>query len=575
MTSIHTSQTAMISLTLLRQNSAASMRMHNQAATGLRVAEAADNAAYWSISTTMRSSAASMSVIQDGLGLAAARLDVTYSALDETRATLEKIKSRLLTAASDPSKAQAVQTEIDKLIEHTRQIAQSANFGGENWLATNVTDIYEAELPDRSAQILTSISKAASGTLATSSIDFDLKRVSLFNETGGGMLQPDPRSPGTIGGIRNTFSVGATSSANMRSGSDGHQSFTFAGPVDLSGGKELTFTLTVDADHPDVPGPHHPGQSHSITIDQATVEAVEPGSGGIIADYQAMAEVLSHALSRTGAAATLYWHWNEGRRENVPDRFGIYSRETSGLDGSSVAISNLSEELGGLTEFTAHGSRGNEIRLSFDLFKLYKDVEVDFTFWINNSSQSGKLDRATIDSLLGKEDGRVETAAEMVQLLEHMVGQPGLVIEEDAGSIVMRTDASDRLAGNKSEVGFTGISVNIEPLPGGLESIDVAANPYWAEAYLRSVESMLSRVTDAAAYVGATRNRVSLQSDFLSRMQDSLARGISQLVDADMNEVAVRTRALQVQRELVTQSLSIANASTEIVLQLFNGPRQY
>ena len=41
----------------------------NRISTGLRVADASDNAAYWSIATTMRSDNAALSTVQDALGL--------------------------------------------------------------------------------------------------------------------------------------------------------------------------------------------------------------------------------------------------------------------------------------------------------------------------------------------------------------------------------------------------------------------------------------------------------------------------------------------------------------------------
>ena len=45
--------------------------------------------------------------------------------------------------------------------------------------------------------------------------------------------------------------------------------------------------------------------------------------------------------------------------------------------------------------------------------------------------------------------------------------------------------------------------------------------------------------------------------------------GIGALVDANMEEASARLQALQVQQQLGTQSLSIANKAPQMILQLF------
>ena len=60
------------------------LETQNRISTGLRVATASDNAAYFSIATTMRSDNAALSTVQDALGLGAATVDVGYTALEST-----------------------------------------------------------------------------------------------------------------------------------------------------------------------------------------------------------------------------------------------------------------------------------------------------------------------------------------------------------------------------------------------------------------------------------------------------------------------------------------------------------
>ena len=69
MSSINTNASAMTALQSLQMTNKKMEATQNAISTGFRVAEAADNAAYWSIATTMRSDNKAMSTVQDALGL--------------------------------------------------------------------------------------------------------------------------------------------------------------------------------------------------------------------------------------------------------------------------------------------------------------------------------------------------------------------------------------------------------------------------------------------------------------------------------------------------------------------------
>ena len=46
-------------------------------------------------------------------------------------------------------------------------------------------------------------------------------------------------------------------------------------------------------------------------------------------------------------------------------------------------------------------------------------------------------------------------------------------------------------------------------------------------------------------------------------------KGVSKLVDADMNEESTKLKALQTQQQLGIQALSIANSNAQNILSLF------
>lgn len=100
----------------------------------------------------------------------------------------------------------------------------------------------------------------------------------------------------------------------------------------------------------------------------------------------------------------------------------------------------------------------------------------------------------------------------------------------------------------------------------GLNSIDVVNQPANA---LNAIEDMLQTSIDAAASFGSSQKRIDIQNDFVGKLSDSLKTGIGVMVDTDMEEASARLQALQVQQQLATQALSIANQQPQGLLSLF------
>ncbi len=60
-----------------------------------------------------------------------------------------------------------------------------------------------------------------------------------------------------------------------------------------------------------------------------------------------------------------------------------------------------------------------------------------------------------------------------------------------------------------------------------------------------------------------------MQKEFLNALTDRIDTGVGSMIDADMESEAARLQALQVQQQLATQSLSIANQAPQNILSLF------
>ena len=97
-------------------------------------------------------------------------------------------------------------------------------------------------------------------------------------------------------------------------------------------------------------------------------------------------------------------------------------------------------------------------------------------------------------------------------------------------------------------------------------TIDVVNSPTTA---LQDIEGMLHTSINAAASFGSSQKRIDIQNEFVGNLTDSLKTGIGVMVDTDMEEASARLQALQVQQQLATQALSIANQQPQGLLSLF------
>lgn len=108
--------------------------------TGFRVSSAEDNAAYWSIATTMRSDNGALSTVKDALGLGAATLDVAYTGMNKAIEVAKEMKNKLVAARQPGIDREKVQSEITELQNQLTSIASSSVFSGENWLSVDSSD---------------------------------------------------------------------------------------------------------------------------------------------------------------------------------------------------------------------------------------------------------------------------------------------------------------------------------------------------------------------------------------------------------------------------------------------------
>ena len=184
MTSIMTNAAAITAVDRLRSTGHDLETTQGRVSTGLRVNTAQDNAAYWSITTTMSDDKA-MATVEDALSLGAANVDVTYMGMREAIDVMKEFKSKLVAAREPGVDRDKINSEMVQLRAQMRSIAESATFNGQNWLIT------ENSATETSREIVTSFIRGDDGSVRVGTMTYGPGQAGEHNRL------IDETSPGT------------------------------------------------------------------------------------------------------------------------------------------------------------------------------------------------------------------------------------------------------------------------------------------------------------------------------------------------------------------------------------------
>lgn len=187
MGSIITNGASISALQVLRNISGQMGAAQEEVSSGLRVKTAADNAAYWSISTTMRSDNMAMSAVRDALGLSAAVLDTTYAAVETSIDIMAQITAKLVAAQEQGVDKTKINEELDQFKQQLQSTMDSASFNGQNWLSWNSGE------DSRDKQIVSSFIRSSDGNVSLGTISYEINtppprtdtNVQYFVDNGG------------------------------------------------------------------------------------------------------------------------------------------------------------------------------------------------------------------------------------------------------------------------------------------------------------------------------------------------------------------------------------------------------
>ncbi|SJZ81895.1 flagellin [Consotaella salsifontis] len=705
MTSVLYNAAATTALRVLQSTNTKLDTVENRISTGLKIGEAKDNAAYWSISTTLKSDNSAMSSVSDALGLGAATVDTAYQGLNSSLDVLNKIKEKLTSATQDGVDRKAVQDEVDALQEQLKSIANSSTFSGENWLSVNSQ--VAGYNPTKS--VVASFTRDANGSVSIGKIDINTSSIALYDAStvsdSGGILDgqvalkkadgSDLKVGGkaTDKGNTSTGGLSATASSDTgvaatalegTAGAPGTPTATFAfGTFDATGidtGDTISFNLTggsatsataVTVDLTSVTdaatlrtaitnalttatitGVTVGGTGNAITLSAATditVAGTTPNNvnadgtttttlglgngtqtastgtgtagelttGTFTTTGLAEGDQLTFSLTVDGAAEPVVKTITVGASHSVSD---IAALLDTAFDGAVDVAEGSTPDTGKLVFKSQSTGAASNVKLNsvvikdadgaykvpstptglptteaatvstgtFSALTLDKDDNLSFTIQVDKAlaPTTVRIDQALVDSALkdvtGHTSGNIADADQFKTVMEAALkaaNVKGVTVGKAGTTGSEHLTFTSETAGADSSLKLSAVNVSQGASTISVDEIDVTSESFTAlsqadqadvlAAYISVVNTAISKVTAAASSLGAVSGRIELQQGFVTDLMDTIDKGVSGLVDADMNEESTRLQALQVQQQLGVQALSIANQSAQNVLRLF------
>lgn len=544
MSSINFNAAATQALRTLQATNASLDATQGRISTGLAIGEAKDNAAYWSISTTMKSDNKALSTVSDALGLGGATIDTAYQGLNAAKDVLDEIKSKIVAASQNGVDKKAIQSEITELQKQLTSIATASTFSGENWLMVN------SGLSNYTAtkSVVSGMTRDAAGNFSINTIAVDTSSFALIDANGSGEAVLDAGKSGNslLGGLASMATAAVGTAVNGRS--DAAAAFAYvAGTGATPATETLALALTIDS------------SNFSFTLTDSTT-------------FDTLDELVAQINQRIGGAGTA--SNNGGSLRITSATTGTTSTvdiTTATFTGTGSPISTLAGVTAGDTSTAGSASAATTTMAgSFGTapISLDENDSIDFQIELNGGvSKTVTIDRATITAALGEAaNGQIASATEYATVLNKAFQNANVagITADVAGSAIRLTSG---VSGASSSIRISAVAPNSGT---SILTFDLTdANSVQLSKYLNAVTDAISKVTTAASTLGAVASRIELQKDFVSTLMDTIDKGVSGLIDADMNEESTKLQALQVKQQLGVQALSIANQSAQSVLSLF------
>ncbi len=510
MSSILTNNSAMVALQTLKSINNDLAKTQSIISTGKDIASAKDNSAVWAISKTMESDVKGFKAISDSLALGESTIAVARNASETVTDLLTDVKEKIVGAQESNVDRAKLQTDIEALVGQIKSVVGAAQFNGLN-LVQGSEDV----------NILASLDRSSDGSVVAS--DIAVNRFDL--STTKGQL-------GTGGGLTDLSANITESSLTLSNAAIRDDGATVPANADITiGGNFSTSALSLNIN----------GTTVSFGVGELSATAATASAQIASAINAAQIE----GVAVTDNAGTL-----EFESTTAFSSVDVTASVTGGagtLDGGTADVTvTMAERAESFTFASATVNEGDGYQLAFG--------SQTFSY----VASTGETMEDVVKGLKVQIDnGGIEGITTNVS--QNASNEWVLKIDNDSATsqtvvITANDDANDNAV----------VSGGLQ----GLDEIDVTTDA-GADGALENIEALIDSAIDAAASFGSAQGRIETQSEFISKLTDSLKSGIGSMVDADMEEASARLQALQVQQQLGIQSLSIANQAPQSVLSLF------
>ena len=142
----------------------------------------------------------------------------------------------------------------------------------------------------------------------------------------------------------------------------------------------------------------------------------------------------------------------------------------------------------------------------------------------------------------------------------------------DGANLLNGSVAQIKFIANADATGFITLSSQNLSLGGSIVTVPASSSissVAAASIALAQLSASIINTNAALGNLGSQSKEISNHNLFVQKLADQLTTGIGNLVDADLARESARLQSLQVQQQLGTQALSIANQAPQIILSLF------
>lgn len=581
MTSVLTNGAARIALQTLRAVQSQIDLGTNRLATGRRVATAADGAAYWAITTTLRADRSMLDSVRSGLTLGVGAADVASAGLSAAVTDLGAMRERLVSAMAEGADRSKLQTEIAALQEKMRANATASVANGTNWLSIDSS----ANGGDwgRIARFAVGVPRGADGSLSLASERLDIATVALFDASAVHTIAPSVAGTEIIDQIdRLAESINRSSLGSQVYASATSSNARGSGTLRLTV-RDPAQTITASYQH-GVAAPaagtsvDHPRDRFGDPLGSYVTILVSNLSAGDVVTFQVSGSA-AETFTVTGEGDGLDFSGsNEIHLEIRPFKekypAALYDVVVNGAVLASRGVTGLAN----VTRQTVAAEIARQVQAQYTA--LYSNlgprdellVETGQAYWltfgVGSSGPKSAIEvtvapptgaNAAIDIGYGTTPGtmrRTLGSQEPARLAKGLLDTPEFVTSQ------WRTD----LAGLRVPDGYAFVT-----LAGKGTAFSIAPDSTQEQigALVAFVDQGIQSVMEVATRMGALRTRLAGQAAFTEILGQIQESAIGALVDANIELESAQLKALQTQQQLGLQSLSIVNGASGAVVALF------